>query len=92
MLKPIFHRKAQKFLLKLPKKHKTQIASKIQLLLENPLQNDVKQLRGKSASFLRADSGEYRIIFRVESDFLYIDLIGKRNDNEIYKMLENFLN
>jgi len=38
-------------------------------------------------SFLRADVGEFRIVYLVETDTIKIVLIGKRNDSEIYKML-----
>jgi mRNA interferase RelE/StbE len=36
---------------------------------------------------MRTDSGEYRIIYRVEEDELHVALIGKRNDDEVYRLL-----
>jgi mRNA interferase RelE/StbE len=36
----------------------------------------------------RLKSGEFRIVFAVEDDVVQIRLIGKRNDDEIYKALE----
>jgi mRNA interferase RelE/StbE len=36
----------------------------------------------------RLKSGEFRIVFAVRADVLQVTLIGKRNDDEIYKALE----
>ncbi len=36
----------------------------------------------------RLKSEEFRIIFALEGDVVQVRLIGKRNDNEIYKALE----
>jgi mRNA interferase RelE/StbE len=76
---------AEKFLKKLPKKHSSQIARKIISLSENPKSQDVSDLKGYS--FKRADQGEYRIIFEVKDAVLFIVLVGKRNDDEVYKKL-----
>ncbi|WP_420811409.1 type II toxin-antitoxin system RelE family toxin [Moraxella equi] len=39
----------------------------------------------------RAKSGEYRIIFQIVEDVIEIHIlrVGKRNDDEVYKNLEN---
>jgi mRNA interferase RelE/StbE len=37
--------------------------------------------------YWRVDIGEYRIIYEVEGNTLCIILIGKRNDDEVYKKL-----
>ena len=37
---------------------------------------------------LRVDSGEYRIVYTVTEDTLRVVLIGKRNDDEVYRRLE----
>ena len=37
---------------------------------------------------MRADVGEYRIIYTVENDTLNVFVIGKRNDAEVYKKLK----
>ena len=36
----------------------------------------------------RLKSGEFRIVFVFEDDVVQVRLIGKRNDDEIYKALE----
>ena len=84
MLKLNLSKQAAKFLELAYPKHAKQIASKIQALRQNSVPNDSKKI-GK---YLRADSGEYRIIYFEEESILYIVLIGKRNDDEIYKMLK----
>jgi mRNA interferase RelE/StbE len=37
---------------------------------------------------IRKDSGEYRVVYRYDDTTVYIMLIGKRNDDEVYKQLE----
>ena len=68
-----------------PKRFK-QVFNKTLSLLENPYPNDSKKLMGYE--YYRADIGEYRIIYRVDKDTVRIALIGKRNDDEVYKQFE----
>jgi mRNA interferase RelE/StbE len=65
------------------------IAKKVLALNIDPLPNDSKQLIGYPG-YYRVDSGEYRIIynFNPEEDLVEIILVGKRNDDEVYKKLE----
>lgn len=91
MLKLDPSRQAQKFLTDLRQanpKHARQLGYKLQALLENPNPPDARPLRGEPAGYLRADSGEYRLIYRVEDDALKLALVGKRNDSEIYRQFE----
>ncbi len=46
-----------------------------------------ERLKGKAAAFRRADIGEYRIVYRVEGDTLYLTVIGKRNDSSVYRIV-----
>jgi mRNA interferase RelE/StbE len=39
-------------------------------------------------SFLRVDIGEYRVVYRVENDCLMVACVGKRNDDEVYRLLK----
>ena len=78
--------KAQKFLSKLPAKQFRQIVVKVFALLENPEPQDARPLKGYS--FHRVDSGEYRIIYEFNDDVVFIILIGKRNDDEVYRHLK----
>jgi mRNA interferase RelE/StbE len=36
-------------------------------------------------------SGEYRIVYYFEKDTIFVALIGKRNDDDIYKQLQRLL-
>jgi mRNA interferase RelE/StbE len=85
MLKLLISKKAQKFLDDLPPKQFRQIIKKVFALLENPRPHDSEELRGYP--FLRNDVGEYRIIYDVQEDTLRLILIGKRNDEEVYRQL-----
>lgn len=88
MPKIYFSKDSEKFLRKVPDKHKKQIALKIlELQNKNGAVHDSKQLKG--STFLRTDVGEYRIIYEVEEDtILFIALVGKRNDDEVYKRFQ----
>ena len=80
---------SEKFLRKLNQdRFSRQIAIKIKQLAANGHLNDSKQLKGNLADYYRTDMGEFRIIYKIEGDDLLIPLIGKRNDGEIYKLME----
>jgi len=78
-------RKVNKFLAHVHPKHGKQIAQKLQLLRANPKPQDSKQMHG--FPYLRVDSGEYRIIYNFTENTLFVVLIGKRNDDDVYKQL-----
>ena len=75
---------AGKVIKKLPPKQYRQVVSTILALREDPTPNDSKQLSGYP-EYHHADIGEYRIIYRFDEDTVYIVVIGKRNDDEVYK-------
>ncbi|WP_439328304.1 type II toxin-antitoxin system RelE family toxin [Lonepinella sp. BR2357] len=79
---------AAAFLEKIPLKHAKQIVAKIDLLANNPLSIQSKQLTGYPI-LRRIKAGEYRIIYQIENDVLEIHVlrIGKRNDAEVYRHL-----
>jgi len=85
MLKPILSKNSVAFLAKRPPKHARQITGKIIGLCEEPHPPDSKLLHGSPEGYLRADVGEYRIIYLIEGDNLEVHLIGKRNDDEVYR-------
>jgi mRNA interferase RelE/StbE len=91
MLKINKSKKADKFLKGLQKKQEYQIARKLSQLKLNPHPQDAKKIL--NSPFLRADSGEYRIIYTVNNAEKTLDifLIGKRNDDEVYRDLKNIL-
>lgn len=86
MLKLKLSKDSVKFIKKLPPKQQRQIGTKIQELRKNKGSNDSRSLIG--FPYFRADVGEYRIIYEIENDILLlILLIGKRNDDDVYKKL-----
>lgn len=80
------------FLTGLQPKISAQISKKILSLNVDPLPADSKQLSGYPG-YYRVDSGEYRIVYRFSSDedLVEIILVGKRNDDEVYKKLDRML-
>jgi len=76
------------FLKGLPAKQAAQISRKVLELGKNPNPADSEKLIGHP--YFRADTGEYRIIYEYleEIDTINIILVGKRNDDEIYRILK----
>lgn len=89
MLALDFNKKAKKFLAQLPPKQKKQLAEKIQNLRLNPRPHDSKNLSGHPPQILSTSSGEYRVIYSFDDVALRILIIGKRNDDAVYKALKN---
>ena len=79
-------RPSEKYLKKLLPKHRRQVSHKILKLAENPEASDASLLQGFRDCY-RADIGEHRIIFHWTSVTLFVDLIGKRNDDDVYRKL-----
>jgi mRNA interferase RelE/StbE len=87
MLRVDFTPDALKTLNSIPAKHARQVAEKVRQLAQDQAGLPIKELKGNEG-FFRLKSGEYRIIYRVESDTLQIWLIGQRNDGDVYKRFE----
>lgn len=75
----------------MPTKHQRQIKDYILSLQDNPIPHDVKKLVGYE-NYLRADIGEYRIIYRYDfkKNLVTVVLAGNRNDNQIYRVAKEF--
>jgi mRNA interferase RelE/StbE len=84
MLKIDITKSAGKFIKKLPAKQYRQVVGTMLSLREKPTPHDSKQLSGYP-EYRRADIGEYRIVYRTDVDTVYIAVVGKRNDDEIYR-------
>ena len=63
-----------------------QVVSAILGLLTNPEPHDSRSLRGATRSERRVDAGEYRIIYRIDDETVDVQVVGKRNDDEVYKL------
>jgi len=83
-------KRSVKFLKRLPKKQHGQISRKIWGLKENLLPNDSKKVEGFEG-FFRVDVGEYRVVYTFTKELLYIAIIGKRNDSEVYRRLDRMV-
>jgi mRNA interferase RelE/StbE len=80
------------FLKGLQPKIAAQISKKVLSLNVDPLPPDSKALVGYS-DYYRVDVGEYRVVYRFtpEQDLVEIILVGKRNDDDVYKKLKRLL-
>lgn len=85
MAKLLLSRRARDFLDSLPAKQFRQVALRVFDLLKDPVAPDTKQLTGYP--YRRADCGEYRIVYALDSDTVTVLLVGKRNDSDVYKQL-----
>lgn len=90
MLKIQITKRVYKLLGKLPLKHALQLKNKLLSLQANPFPPDSKSLIGYP-DYYRVTAGEYRIVYRIENNTLLVPLIGKRNDGEVYKKLNQIL-
>ena len=80
-----FSKKVPKYIKTLLPKHQKQIIKNI-LVLQNEVQpQDSKKLKG--FEYYRIDSGEYRIIYSWSDSTVFVLLVGKRNDGDVYKKL-----
>ena len=77
---------AAKFIEKVPAKHARQITEKLLSLAIDPFPPDSKRLSG-APELLRVDVGEYRIIYQVEPNTVWVPIIGKRNDDDVYRQV-----
>jgi mRNA interferase RelE/StbE len=90
MLKIQITKRVHKFLERLPLKQALQLKTKLQALQVNPFPHDSRTLAGY-ANYHRVTAGEYRIVYRIEDNVLLIPLIGKRNDDEVYRKPKQIL-
>jgi mRNA interferase RelE/StbE len=86
MRKLVLHRTVLKELPELPAKQYRQVVSAIFDLLVDPAPHYSKPLGGSIYS--RIAVGEFRVVYRADDDAVYVAAFGKRNDGEIYRMLE----
>lgn len=83
LLKPT--KTAVRFIEALPPKQFRQLWLKVLGLLVEPFPADSQKLKGYD--YHRVDFGEYRIVYTADETILTLILIGKRNDDEVYKQL-----
>lgn len=89
MRKIQLHKQASKFTLNLPPKQQRQIATTLVRLQDKVEQNDSKKLHGYK--YYRIDCGEYRVIYDWDEYTVFVYIIGKRNDDDVYKKAQKLL-
>ena len=88
-MKLLMTKQALKAVKQLDAKQYKQVVSTILSLCANDKTNDSMALKGASNGERRVDIGEYRIIYTINNEFVIeILVVGKRNDDEVYKIFE----
>ena len=88
-MKLLMTKQALKAVKQLDAKQYKQVVSTILSLCANDKPNDSIALKGASNGERRVDIGEYRIIYTINNEFVIeILVVGKRNDDEVYKIFE----
>lgn len=80
-------KQAAGFLKSLPAKQARQVAERLLALESEPEPPNSQLLKGY-APMRRLKIGEFRAIYVVDGDIIQVRLIGKRNDDDIYRALE----
>ena len=75
------------FLDDLQAKQFKQVAGKIHDLVGEPFPQDAKHLSGHPG-YRRIDAGEFRMCYTVVGQVVRVVVVGKRNDDAVYKELE----
>jgi len=76
---------ADRFLERLDAKQYRQVVRRIFALAADATPPDSARLEG--SNLRRVDQGEYRIVYSFDTDTVFILVIGKRNDDEVYAKL-----
>jgi mRNA interferase RelE/StbE len=79
-----FSRIADKFISTLAPKQYKQIVSEILALANDPTPHDSQKLQAYDDKH-RIDCGEYRVVYHYDDDTVFIEAVGKRNDDEVYR-------
>lgn len=82
---------ATKFLGSLDAKQYRQVGQKIFSLMQDSIPQDSAVLAGAKNGERRVDSGEYRIIYTASETEVDIQVIGKRNGDEVYRIWQRML-
>lgn len=86
MLKLDLTKVAADFLTGLEAKQARQCWNKIVSLMREPRPNDSIDI---GEGFFRTDIGERRIVYRFDAQFVYIVIVGNRNDDQVYRQFRN---
>jgi len=84
MYKVVLTKSAEKELLKIPKVYSENIVKHLVELINNPRPNGCKKLSGYEDIY-RIRVGMYRIVYRIEDDILYIEVIKIGHRKDVYQ-------
>lgn len=85
-------KQADHFLSQLDSKQFKQIVKSIFDLGKNLESGDIKKMHNNgNISYYCKDVGEYRVIYHSTENVLYVTVIGKRNDDDVYKIFDRSL-
>lgn len=76
---------ADRFLERLDAKQYRQVVRRVFALAADATPSDSARLEG--SNLRRVDQGEYRIVYSFDTDTVFIFVVGKRNDDEVYAKL-----
>ncbi|MFM9914085.1 MAG: type II toxin-antitoxin system RelE family toxin [Methylophilaceae bacterium] len=82
-------KQALKFLQGLDAKQYKQVATAIFGLFKETEPHDSQALKGATRNERSIDAGEYRIIYTANTELIEVLVIGKRNDDDVYKIWGN---
>lgn len=82
---------ATKFLASLDAKQYRQVGQKIFSLMQDAQPQDSAALQGAKHGERRVDVGEYRIIYAASDTEVDIQVIGKRNDDDVYRIWQRMV-
>ncbi len=83
MLRADLSNDAIRFLKKRDSKQFMQIFQAVNSLCANPRPADSIAMGNRQ--HFRKDVGEYRVIYKFDSEYLYVSVIGQRNDSAAYQ-------
>ena len=81
-------RQAGRVIKTLPPRQYKQVVGTVLALVNNPEPNDSRLLKGSRDGNRLVDIGEYRAVYRVEGPNVLVLVAGKRNDNDLYRFLD----
>ena len=77
---------AFKFADGLDAKQYRQVIRKTLALMSEPQPHDSIEMKGHD--LYRTDIGEFRIVYWFDEEMVWIEVIGKRNDDEVYRNIK----
>lgn len=76
---------AEKFLEKVPKKDRSRIMEKIDILADDPMPSGSVKLQGQRLALYRIHSGDYRVVYSIKKDVLIILVVEIGHRREVYR-------